>query len=292
MSLDDHQIQSLMELGLNSYEAKAYLALMGRDSFTAPQVADRSGVPRQRVYDVLNTLVEQGLVIGRPGKRGVKYTAVAPDIALSGLVRREEKRVARLAYSAGDLVTVLLQQYQAGQEESSPLDYIEVLRGSQSIHQRFAEIQDQAEREILIFTKPPYATPIEQNKSGLKALKRKVVARSIYEISAFDDALTTQVISAFTEQGEQTRFVERLPLKLVIVDEAIVILGMEDPIAGPTDLTTVVIENHPLAHLMKVAFETIWAQGLTLDQAQRHLSTMQEAQKRAKMRGWNFQAQP
>jgi sugar-specific transcriptional regulator TrmB len=85
MSVDEQQVQSLMELGLNSYEAKAYLALMGRDSFTAPQVADRSGVPRQRVYDVLNSLVEQGLAIGRPGKRGVKYTAVAPDIALTFL---------------------------------------------------------------------------------------------------------------------------------------------------------------------------------------------------------------
>ncbi len=289
MSVDEQQVQSLMELGLNSYEAKAYLALMGRDSFTAPQVADRSGVPRQRVYDVLNSLVEQGLAIGRPGKRGVKYTAVAPDIALNGLIRREEQRVSRLAFSTGSLVTTLLQEYQAGLEENEPLDYIEVLRGSQSIHQRFSEIQEQAEDEILIFTKPPYATPIDQNESGMKALKRKVVARSVYEFSAFDDPVTTRVISSFSSEGEQVRFVETLPLKLVIVDEAIVIVGMEDPIAGRKELTTLVVENSRMAQFMKIAFETVWASGLTLEQTQRHMAKVQEAQQRAKLRGWNFQ---
>ena len=56
------------------YEAKAYLALLRRDSFTAAQVARLGGLPRQRIYDVLASLVEKGLAVGRPG-RVVKYAA-------------------------------------------------------------------------------------------------------------------------------------------------------------------------------------------------------------------------
>jgi sugar-specific transcriptional regulator TrmB len=268
MSVDERQVQAMMELGLNSYEAKAYLALMGRDSFTAPQVADRSGVPRQRIYDVLTSLTERGLAITKPNKRGAKYAAVAPNVALTALVEREKARVAKLSTATDSLVTTLLQAYREGQEEHSPLDYIEVLRGTQAIHQRFSEIQENCEREILIFTKPPYATPVDQNESGLSALKRNIQARSLYELEALGDPATLRALSAFTRQGEEARFVAHLPLKLVIVDEAIVMVAMEDPIGGRTDLTIMVIENSQLAHLMKTAFEAVWAQGLPLAEAQ------------------------
>src|SRR4051812_30293057 len=87
------QIGQLGRLGLNAYEAKAYVALLGKDSFTAPQVADRSGVPRQRIYDILASLVERGLAISRPGKQGTRYAAVAPQTALNALLAREEQRL-------------------------------------------------------------------------------------------------------------------------------------------------------------------------------------------------------
>ena len=65
------------ELGLTSYEAKAYVALTRRDSSTAAQTARLSNVPRQRIYDVLGSLVEKGLASTRPGDV-VKYVANAP----------------------------------------------------------------------------------------------------------------------------------------------------------------------------------------------------------------------
>ena len=61
-------VAQLTRLGLTSYEAKAYLTLIRRDSFTAAQVARQSGLPRQRIYDVLGSLVQKGLAVARPGK--------------------------------------------------------------------------------------------------------------------------------------------------------------------------------------------------------------------------------
>ena len=43
----------LSQLGLTSYEAKAYLALIRRGSSTGSEVARVGELPRQRVYDVL-----------------------------------------------------------------------------------------------------------------------------------------------------------------------------------------------------------------------------------------------
>src|SRR5947209_6648985 len=58
---DADVIRRLTQLGLNSYEARAYVALAGRGSCAAADVARLSGLPRQRIYDVLASLVEKGL---------------------------------------------------------------------------------------------------------------------------------------------------------------------------------------------------------------------------------------
>jgi hypothetical protein len=61
--------------------------------------------------------------------------------------------------------------------------------------------------------------------------------------------------------------VPHLPLKLVIIDESIVLFGMEDPVAGSPDLTLLVIEHPSLAQILKIAFGAVWASGLTFEQA-------------------------
>ncbi len=263
----DDQLKQLTNLGLNQYEAKAYVALLRKDILSATQVADLSGVPRQRIYDILANLVERGLASSRPGRTGTKYVAVPPRIALRGLLDQEQKRINDLEVATSTLIDSLGVQYDAGKEESSPLDYIEVLRGRAAINQRFAEIQSNCERELLIFTKPPYAKPPQENVEGLETLERKIEARSIYEFGVLETEETRRSVEFFIRSGEHARFVDHLPLKLVIVDERIVMFGMEDPVAGRPDLTIMVIEHQQLAQVMKVAFETLWQRGETFDEA-------------------------
>ena len=256
----------LVRLGLTSYEAKAYLALLKRDSYTAAQVARQAGLPRQRIYDVLGSLVEKGLASARPGSV-VKYAATAPERALASLVEIHRRELADLEEQAGQMVGDLTVSFQAGREHREPLEYIEVLRDARAINERFDELQASVEREILVFTKPPYAKPPQQNVEGLEVTRRTHAARSIYELSAFDDPAVTRGIRRFLEAGEEARFVPRLPLKLVIIDERIVMFGMEDPVAGSADLTIVVVEHPSLATVLKTAFDSIWDGGLTFDQA-------------------------
>jgi hypothetical protein len=89
----------------------------------------------------------------------------------------------------------------------------------------------------------------------------------VYENSVLTSEETRRAVELFVRSGEDARFVEQLPLKLVIVDEEIVMFAMEDPIAGRTELTIMVVEQKQLAQMMKLAFEAMWAQGDTYDQA-------------------------
>jgi sugar-specific transcriptional regulator TrmB len=266
--MDDtvRSVSQLTRLGLTSYEAKAYLALIRRDSYTAAQVARQSGLPRQRIYDVLGSLVQKGLATARPGSV-VKYAATAPELAVERLIAAHRQDLQEMERDARQMIVDLTPSFEAGQVHTDPLEYIEVLRDRRAINERFAELQAGVKREILVFTKPPYATPPQENVEGLQVVTRTHAAQSVYEFSIFDDPGATEGVRRFIEAGEEARFVPELPLKLVIIDETIVMFGMQDPVAGSADLTIVVVEHPDLAKVLKTSFESTWQTGLTFDQA-------------------------
>jgi sugar-specific transcriptional regulator TrmB len=258
--------EQLTALGLTTYEAKAYLALLRRDSFAAADAARVAGVPRQRIYDVLATLVEKGLAIQRPGTPA-KYAAVPPELAIERLLANRRSELEELEHDSRKMIEALKPAFAAGQKERDPLEYIEVLRDKAAINERFEELQEGIESEILVFTKPPYATPAQENVEGL-AVSSTRTAKSIYELSALDDAPFADGIRRYIAAGEEARFVPELPLKLVIIDETIVMFGMEDPVAGSTELTIMVVEHRALARILKIAFEAVWANAITLEAAE------------------------
>ena len=264
--------ERLTHLGLTSYEAKAYVALVRRDSYTAAQVSRMAGLPRQRIYDVLGSLVAKGLATSRPGSV-VKYAAVAPDLAIERLVATHRAQLVDLERQAAETIAALAPAFVAGQSHTDPLEYVELLRDRGAINERFAELQASVRSEILVFTKPPYATPPQENLEGIE-VTRTHVAKSVYEFSVFDDPATTAGVRRFIEAGEEARFVDQLPLKLVIIDETTVMIGMRDPVAGTPDLTIMVVEHPELASVLKIAFEAVWARGLTFDQAYDRLVRM------------------
>ena len=55
-------VAKLLQLGLTEYEAKAYLALLSTHLSTATQVSEKSGVPRTRIYQVLESLQQEGWI--------------------------------------------------------------------------------------------------------------------------------------------------------------------------------------------------------------------------------------
>jgi sugar-specific transcriptional regulator TrmB len=265
MVTEPTQVEKLVQLGLTSYEAKTYLALLRRESSTAAQAARLAKVPRQRVYDVLGSLVDKGLAASRPGPV-VKYVAESPERALDRLVALQRERFEELERGTASLIETLGPTFHAGQEQDSSLEYIEVLRDRRAINERFNEVLAGIKEEILVFTKPPYATPPQEQQAGLEVTP-KIDARSLYEYAVFEDPDAVAGIRRFIELGEKARVVQELPLKLAIVDECIVIFGMDDPVAGKPEQTMMVVEHPALASVLKTAFTALWKQGVPFDEA-------------------------
>ena len=266
--VEDQLVRTLSDLGLTNYEARVYLALTRRGSSTAAETARVAGIPRQRIYDVLSSLVTRGLASSRPGQV-TKYVATPPTDAVERLVSDHRNRLEQLERESRAVAESLTPAFDAGQEHTDPLDYIEVLRDRRAINQRFGELQAGIEHEILVFTKPPYATPPEENVEGLEVTQSHDVY-AVYELSIFDDPENVAGVRQFVQAGERARFVEELPLKLVIIDERVVLFGMEDPVAAGAELTMLVVEHPALAQVLKVAFMQVWETGMDFDEAAAH----------------------
>ncbi|MBI5228962.1 TrmB family transcriptional regulator [Candidatus Micrarchaeota archaeon] len=82
-------LNSLRRLGLNQYEAQAYLTLSTLGEKTAGELSEQAELPRPRVYDVLSKLQDKGFVALQPG-RPVKYAALPIMEAVRTLKKQKE----------------------------------------------------------------------------------------------------------------------------------------------------------------------------------------------------------
>ncbi len=141
---------------LNIYETKVWLALLSKGIASAGEVAELSGVPRSRTYDVLESLEKRGFAITKIGKP-VKYIAVKPTEVIekmksNALVEAQEKVKSLSGLKDTQEYTELEQLHNTG---ISPIKSHEItgsLRGRSNILSRVRELLENAEKEVLICT--------------------------------------------------------------------------------------------------------------------------------------------
>jgi DNA-binding MarR family transcriptional regulator len=256
----DEWRRELTELGLTGYEARVYIALVNRSGYTAAQVARESGVPRQRIYDVLSGLTERGLVRALPGEVA-RFTAVDPASAIERLMAAHRATFSQLEQTTARLVEALVPAWSQGRDETDPLDYVEVLRDREMLSERIEEIQAEAEQEILAMAKLPYLTGA--SCAGISTIRRLNEAggsvRCLYERDALDNAEMLADIRRFAAAGEHARIAAGVPMRMWIVDGSRVVMSLRDPVADSASTTNVLIEHPALAECLTYAFEAIWA---------------------------------
>ncbi len=256
----------LIGLGLTRYEAAVYLALLGRQGFTPPQVATRAGVPRQRIYDVLASLCTQGLCIERHREGRRLFYAVDPAVALPALLedqrRRQEAEQARQQAQVADLIALLAPTFRAGNDVDDPLDYVDVLLDPRRVAERAVALARSAEREIRVcFRRPLIASPEENLLEVRDPLSRGLCYRAIYERAVLEDTELRSWVRQFVAWGQQARVVTELPIKTNLFDERVALLSLQDPLTGKPSFTALCVTHPGFTQMLSIAFEGLWAQG-------------------------------
>lgn len=129
----------LQQLSFTEYEAKAYLALLkSSEPLSGYATALQSGVPRSRIYDVLNSLEERGDVIASHETPAL-YMPISPE----ELINNRRK-------AADQNFSVAAQLLSTYKSHSVLKENIWNIRGRDGIFNRICEIIGRAERHIFL----------------------------------------------------------------------------------------------------------------------------------------------
>jgi HTH-type transcriptional regulator, sugar sensing transcriptional regulator len=129
-------LENLKELGLNSYEAKVYLALLKKYPATGYEVSQLANIPQSRAYDTLKALEQKNIATSFNGKP-VTYTPIKP----TELTKRYKRKInSTIEYLEKNLPNV-------------KNDYIEPvlsISGGSAIREKVIEIIKNAKKEIFL----------------------------------------------------------------------------------------------------------------------------------------------
>lgn len=108
--MNEGKISKLLEsLGLTEYEAKTLTALFKLHEAEAPAVSRAAQVPKTRVYDVLDRLVNRKLIIEISGRPKV-YRVVEPENVFGELIGARKAELSELEKEAQEASAAILSE--------------------------------------------------------------------------------------------------------------------------------------------------------------------------------------
>ena len=259
----------LEQFGLSGKEAEVYLALLQKKEFTAPEIGQITTITRTKTYEYLEKLVHKGLCYTNLRNGQKLYSAVNPKIAFKGIISNYEAELEEKKKEAASLESELASIHLGNQNKIDPVSYIEVLTDISQIRARWLDIQNNAKKEILAFTKPPYTRKVQDNLEEEAALlNNDLVIKSIYEYGGLNGEELDDLIAgieAFSEVGEQSRVITELPMKLLICDETITMLALNDRVSLKPSITTIIVDHPSYARAQKEVFSAYWEKSITVE---------------------------
>jgi sugar-specific transcriptional regulator TrmB len=252
--------RALQHLGLNAYEARSYLVLLGHSRFKALELAPRAHVPRQKIYEVLDSLVEKGFARVVQDRTKL-FSAVEPNLAIPAYLARKrqfaEQELTDQARSASNLMEDLSGLYSEGKGGRGTLDFLRIVAEPTQTAGEYQRMLAEVKAEYLEFSRPPYAVDPLDEMLVKQACGRGVSCRLLIESGTLDEPHRQRLVE-YAAAGVEIRQAPSLPLKLALFDDRNGLIALLDPVISRPTWTSVVFDHPGLGEAMKHLFEDRW----------------------------------
>lgn len=258
-------LEKLMKLGITESAGKLYLLLLQKSNSTASELSKLSGISRSKTYELLDMLKKKGLCAELLGSVK-KYVPVDPNKAFIGIQSQLAKEYEDNQKNIITLKEQLSPLFEIQKGNFDPLDFIQVFRSKASSLEKAEYLEMQAESEILSLCRPPYAMDLDRKVStarpNINKLKRNILYKSIYEIEADNEEEFLQRVKLFHDAGGVARISPKIPLKLIIFDQKVVLFNLENQAGNNVNFTTLSIEHVDMGEILKRIFDLYWAESI------------------------------
>jgi HTH-type transcriptional regulator, sugar sensing transcriptional regulator len=226
--------------GLNIYESKVWLALLGKGIANVGEIAEMSGVPRSRVYDVLESLEKKGFAIAKLGKP-VKFIAVKPAVVLdrmkNNLVKEANERVKIL----GSLETTpdykeLESLYSNCIEPVQVEDVTSAVKGRSNIYAHMKEMIGSAQKEVVLITT---LNALKRKSGFLKPLFDKLKGKNVNIIVASNENEDIKTMINLSRQLGVSIKKTKANARMLVVDNAKMLLTITPDNSEENDVAVI-----------------------------------------------------
>ena len=275
----DKLLRELMELGISETESKIYLALLEKRELSALEIHELTNVPRTKVYEITQKMLYRGMCIAKNMGNKKKFQAIEPERVFKKFINDFQYQIDNKKELAAKIAKSLEPIYSKGMRNVDIKDYVEVISDMASIHERYVCLVKNTKHELLGFVKPPFATQskktklTEQENTEFNILKKGAKARVLYEYGSRDYIELYEHITKCSEQGEESRILDQLPIKMYIFDRRYVLMALSNDKNKNSDLTMIVIDNPGLAEASAMLFNFLWGQAKDYRYLENHMDT-------------------
>lgn len=248
--------EAMTAVGLNRYEAAVYVTLVRSPGMTASQIAARSHVPRQRVYDILGDLSEKGLVTQEPGKQRC-FAPVDPALALPNLQREYKRQQSIENEQRGQTIKELVARLRPQYLKSNPRDgsgsHVKVLANSERWVDELNLIADRSEESMMWFGAQGF--PAEESFPALARAAERLPVQALYTLSTAQNPEGKETLARLVQAGAEVRLSAETLFPLVISDSNTILFAE----AGPFPSNVFEAEGETLARFFSTAFDSYWS---------------------------------
>lgn len=229
--------ETLQELGLNRRESLCYTALLELGSSKIGAIIKKTGIPSSKIYEILDKLIQRGLVTYlKIGK--IKHFQASPPQVLLNYIEEKKQKIEEI------MPQLLLKQKFARQQS------VEMYEGQKAIFSLFTElIQPAKAKELyLVFSineenKNEAANLFFKNLAARRK-EKKLDVRLLKNIKYYQKERHTKVKIKYTEFN--------LPQGLTLFRDKVIILSWSDsPVA-------IKIESQVISEQWKDFFWDLW----------------------------------
>ena len=163
--IEGNLIPNLKKFGLSENEAKAYVGLVFLREATARELHAVTEIPRVKVYEVLDNLIEKryaSVLHGTP----THYKATEPEDLLQMLREEYEKTAEEISKSFEEM------EFKPFGEEAEEFTSIQYLRSEWTVRKKLNEILNETNRDLIILSRSPEA--MREIENELVAAKKRL----------------------------------------------------------------------------------------------------------------------
>ncbi|MGM5479965.1 MAG: TrmB family transcriptional regulator [Nanobdellota archaeon] len=212
-------IEKLKIFGLNSYEAKVWVALLSRGVASAGELSDISNVPRSRSYDVLESLEKKGFIITKIGKP-IKYIAVSPQEVIERVKDRVNKDAKTQSESLeglkeSNMFDELSSLHNTGVDLVDPSELTASFKGRDKVYSQMQLMLKEAEETFDLITTDD---GLERKEEFLSRAFKKAADRGVrIRIAIPGESISQETINHLSEHAE-IKQLKNIKARFVIAD--------------------------------------------------------------------------